>query len=244
MRESLIALAAGAVAWAVTVLDVSSNRPFGVFLLALALVLFVFAHYESRATTWWRSRRTQASRWRVRIAVSASLILTASLGWFLLDNFNEKPVAVDTVDTGARNQVSDLRASVATLQGQVEAAMKFQQADEAARKAAQKREDDAHAKRAALYADLSGIIEEGRKARASLFNLKDTGAVERFDQWLSATPKRLRRVTLDDCAQAFERPVHGARIGYGMPQDRDQRAFMAIALIASVEQCRMNHAQL
>lgn len=48
MRESVIALAAGAVAWAIPVLGIATNRPFGAFLLVVAFLLFVTAHREER----------------------------------------------------------------------------------------------------------------------------------------------------------------------------------------------------
>lgn len=242
MRESLTILAAAAGAWAIAVLGVATNRPFGAFLLAVALVLFVAAYHEDSVKQWWRKS------WRPKVGVSVAAVLGGLLGWYLLTTFNEP--AVSTVDEEARRQVevarketSDLNAKVAALAAQVKAAMQFQENDKAAREIIQKREEDERRKRQVLYLELSRLAEGGRAARNALPNLKNAGAVQGFDEWRKTTSTKLRSLSLKDCAEAFDNPVSGARIGYGLPPDRDVRFFLAIALIGSTEDCRRNHAQ-
>lgn len=235
MRESLIGLAAGSVAWAIAVLGIATNRAFGLFLLVVSLLLFIAAHQEERRTRWWNE-----ARWQWRLGAVAALLLVGGLGWYIATNFNE-PQSV--VDTEARQQTSDLQAKVAALEAQVKAAMDFQAAQKAEREAIQKREDDERRKSQTLYKELSDLAEDGRKKRVALFDLKNAEAVKNLEEWIRDTPAKLRSLSLLNCAEAFLNPVRGARVGYGLPPDRDGRAFGTIALIESVEECRRNHAR-
>jgi hypothetical protein len=56
MRESLFALAAAAGAWAVGVLGIATNKPFGVYLLVVAFLMFVAAHRDVTLIDWWKRR--------------------------------------------------------------------------------------------------------------------------------------------------------------------------------------------
>jgi hypothetical protein len=237
LREPLLVLAAAAGAWAIGVFGIATNRPFGIYLLLVGLSFFVAAHREQDVVDWW-----QKSRWLVRGVAFAVAILLIVLGWYLGTNFIEPPTTV--VDTEAREQIGDLRSKIAALSAQLQTTVDFVASEKAEREAAQKRQDDERRAKRALYERLSKLADDGRTKRVALFDVKVTDAVATFDAWVKSTPATLRSMSLADCAAAFENPVPGPRVGYpGLPEDRNLRAFMAIALIASVEQCRSNHAQ-
>jgi len=206
------------------------------FLLVVALLLFLAAHREERLTGAWLKWR-----WPWKLASVMSAGMAVAFGWYLAANFNEPPPTV--VDDIARERASDLQAQVARLEGQVKAAMEFQAVEKTEREATQKRSDDARRARRALYDHLSKLVEDGRKKRLDLFNMKLADAVSKFEEWRKTTSATLMSISLPDCASAFDNPVHGPRVSYGIAEDRNVRAFMAVALIASLEQCRTNHAQ-
>jgi hypothetical protein len=142
MREGLITLAAAAGAWAVGVSGVATNRPFGFFLFALALFLFLAAHKEQ----WLSHQWTQLSRpWRLG-AVGAAVVVLA-FGGYLAINFNEAPPQSGlTIDSGARDQISSLRTEVASLQGEVKAAIDFQQREKEQREAKERKDAEERTK--------------------------------------------------------------------------------------------------
>jgi hypothetical protein len=238
MREILLTIAAGAGAWALAMLGVTTNRPFGVFLLVAGFLLVLAAHNENGIKARWRRQRLKG-----RTLLLTPLLVLGALAWYLATNYNEPPVEPKPIDTEARSRIADLRKEVAGLQGQVKAALEFQQREKEEREGRDRAASGERLRRAELFRQLSKMSRQGRQNRLALFDLTNTMAVQQADEWAQAMPVRLRGLSLSDCAGSFENPARGARIDYGLPDERNRRAFAMLGLIDALEQCRRDHAQ-
>lgn len=169
---------------AVGALGVATNRPFGIFLLIVAAAIFYCAQRDDRVNQWW----WRAGR-RARFLAGFGIIAVAGVGWYLMTHYAEPP---STTDVEARQQIADLRTKVAALTAQVETAMKFGEAEKAAREQAEGERAAGRAKRETARQVLAKFLDSGKRLDLEI-RQRRLAPLDRVNAWIGELEGELKR---------------------------------------------------
>ena len=139
---------------------------------------------------------------------------------------------------GLELAISDLRAQIAALDGQVKAAMQFQENEKKVREQREKAESEDRSRRESLAASLREFIEAGTDIEREMFQKREEARLK-HQNWVTGTSKDLHQlVGLADCAQEFDNPdFTSASILFGLPKDMDARVLDVRARVRGLRRC-------